>query len=90
MHRRGGRFPGRRAGEKTTVIKDIPDAQVKGGGSTHAGMVILIRGVAHRQFGDHLGVVGDFGGWANAGGADVADAAALGILAIALFTPGKG
>ena len=54
------------------------------GGSTYPGMVILIRGVAHRQFGDHLGVVGYFGGWANAGGADVADAAALGILAIAL------
>lgn len=51
-------------------------------------MVSLIRGVAHRQFGDHLGVVGYFGGWANAGGADVADAAALGILAIALH-PGK-
>lgn len=54
-------------------------------------MVSLIRGLAHRQFGDHIGVVGYFGGRADAGGADVADAAALGILAIALHAlhPGK-
>jgi hypothetical protein len=49
-----------------------------GHGYAYANMVILIRGVAHRQLGDHFGVVGHFGGWADAGGADVADAAALG------------
>jgi hypothetical protein len=50
-------------------------------------MVILIRGVAHCQLRDHFGVVGHFGGWADAGGSDVAEAAATsGVCAITLVT----
>jgi hypothetical protein len=43
-------------------------------------VVVLVAGVAHRELGDHLCVVRDFGGWADAGGSDVADAAALDVL----------
>lgn len=49
----------------------------EGRGNTYADMIGLIRRVAHRQLGNHLRVVGDFGSWADAGGSDVTDAATL-------------
>lgn len=45
---------------------------------SHPRVVVLIGRASDRQLGDHLGVVWDFGGCADSGGADVADAAALG------------
>lgn len=46
-------------------------------GSAYPNMERLVAGIPNRQFRDHLRVVGDFGGWAHAWGADVSCAAAL-------------
>lgn len=65
--------------EKEMLLVIIPALRGRSPrGPAYASMVISIRRVAHRQLGDHLGVVGHFGGWAYAGGSDIANAAALG------------